>query len=466
VRLRLLLSVGLLATVSVAGAQPSVVASRVATRVASGATVSGVVHDSLGGVPLAGTTVQLVDATDLVAPARTAVSDSLGRFALDGVPDGRYVLGFLHPLLDSLGVEAPVRDVHVEGRRPVRADLAIPSAARLRAALCGARAARDSSAALVGVVRGAGDHAPAAGVRVTARWSELSFTRRGVERRTPRLEVTTGENGWFALCGVPGGGAMTLVATRGADSTGVLEVQTPPAAFVRRELYLPARAAGEGAAGSVTARVSGLVVTAVGGRPLAGAQVEIGGTPVRTDARGQWTLADAPTGTRMLEVRAVGFYPVRRTIDVVAGAAPERVALSTLRAVMDTVKVMATRRGDRSGFEERRRTGAGRYITAEMIARQQVAQASDLLRNMGGVLVEGDVIRMRGVGGGCLPAVFLDGRLFDRVGPRDLDDWMRPDQVAAFEIYTANTAPPQFRQPPGPANQDADPCGSIVIWTR
>jgi hypothetical protein len=476
VRLRLLSCIALHAAVPaallapVAAAQPpATVAPPARVAGATGATVSGVVHDSLGRAPLAGTTVQLVDAADLLAPARTAVSDSLGRFAVDDVPDGRYLLGFLHPLLDSLGVEAPVREVRVEGRRPVRADLAVPPAARLRAALCGSRSSRDSSAALVGVVRDALDHAPAAGVRVVAQWSELSFTTRGVERRTPRLDVTTGANGWFALCGVPGGGAMTLVAVRGADSTDLLELEAPPAGFVRRELYLPAaRPAVPAAAASAGApRVAGVVVAAVGGRPLANAQVGIvGGAPVRTNDRGEWALADAPAGTRMLEVRAVGFYPVRRPIDVVAGAAPVRVALSTLKAVLDTVKVMAARRGDRNGFEERRRTGAGRYVTAEMIARQRAVNASDLLRNLAGVLLDGDAFRMRGVGGGCTPAVFLDGRLFDRIGPADIDDWMRPDQVKAIEVYSENTVPPQFRQPPGRADQEVDPCGSIVIWTK
>ncbi|MEO7822498.1 MAG: carboxypeptidase-like regulatory domain-containing protein, partial [Gemmatimonadaceae bacterium] len=72
----------------------------------TGATISGVVHDSIARQPLGGATIQLV--TDsLPRFIRAAVSDSLGRFALGDVPPGRYKLGFLHPLLDSLGVDAP-----------------------------------------------------------------------------------------------------------------------------------------------------------------------------------------------------------------------------------------------------------------------------------------------------------------------------------------------------------------------
>ena len=50
------------------------------------------------------------------------------------------------------------------------------------------------------------------------------------------------------------------------------------------------------------------------------------------------TLAEAPTGTRMLEVHALGYYPERRRVDVVASSAPIEVKLSTLKAVLDTVK--------------------------------------------------------------------------------------------------------------------------------
>src|SRR5678816_1326641 len=86
---------------------------------------------------------------------RTASSDSLGRFAFTDVPDGRYTLGFFHPMLDSLGVEAPLKGVSVAGQRSVETELAIPSPARLHSAICGKPAKGDSSALIVGVVRDA-----------------------------------------------------------------------------------------------------------------------------------------------------------------------------------------------------------------------------------------------------------------------------------------------------------------------
>src|SRR6059058_3965342 len=86
-------------------------------------TVHGVTYDSVARAPLAGARVQLVSADDPARFSRTAVSDSLGRYALADVPVGRYTLGFFHPLLDSIGVESPLGMVSVSGREAVRVDL-------------------------------------------------------------------------------------------------------------------------------------------------------------------------------------------------------------------------------------------------------------------------------------------------------------------------------------------------------
>ena len=78
-----------------------------------GATVRGSVFDSLAHAPLPDALVQLVG-DDLVAPyGHTVRSDSLGTFEFTDVPAGRYLLGFIHPMLDSLGIEPLVRAVTV-----------------------------------------------------------------------------------------------------------------------------------------------------------------------------------------------------------------------------------------------------------------------------------------------------------------------------------------------------------------
>ena len=442
-------------------------------------TVSGVVHDSLARRPLAGSVVQLVAVDAPVPLARTAIADSLGRFALADVPVGRYLLGFLHPMLDSLGVEPPVREVNVAGGRPVRADLGIPSATRLRLVICGQSSSADSGAFVMGVVRDARDGHPVAGVSVAVMWAELSFGSQGLTRHFPRRVATTAANGWFALCNIPSAGMIGLSAGRGADSTDLIDVDVPAERFLRRDLFLgPARAAVTGDASTRRrtgdGQLSGVVVSATAGTPLPGAQVSIrDGPQTSVNERGEWTLLGAPFGTRMLEVRAIGYYPERRAVDVVTGAAPIRTELSTMRSVLDTVTVTARlNQLNMRGFEERRRTsGTGRFLTPEDIARRNPIVASDLFRMVPGIAVErselGDTyIAMRGTfAETCRPAVYLDGHLMSDLSADDIDGWVKPREIAGIEIYVGPVVPPQFST--GMAGSvTGEVCGSIVIWTK
>src|SRR4051812_4448009 len=94
-------------------------------------TVRGTVFDSLAMSPLAGASIQMAPADSSAAPGPyAATSDSGGRFAIPGVPAGRYVIGFYHPALDTLGIEVRDRLLTVGGRA-VTSTLGTPSAATL-----------------------------------------------------------------------------------------------------------------------------------------------------------------------------------------------------------------------------------------------------------------------------------------------------------------------------------------------
>lgn len=449
-----------------------------------GAIVSGIVRDSIAAAPLAGAMVQLVAADSQARGGRMAVADSVGRYMLADVPAGRYTLGFFHPMLDSLGLEPPLQEVLVASHAPIRVDLGIPSPARLRAAICAAPSTPSSGAVVIGVVRDAQDRTPISGATVTGEWLELSFRREGLARRIPRLVATTGENGWFAICALPTAGMVALRASRRGDSTDLIEVHVPTHGLLRRELYLgnatyapnadttratDTLAASRRAAAMGNVRLSGLVLSADGGHPVVGAQVTMtSGSRTRTNERGEFTLLDAPAGTRTLDVRAVSFYPERRAVDVVADGPPIRVAMSTLKAVLDTVKVTAARPADpmRSGFLERRRSGVGRFLTQEDIRRRHPIVTSDIFRTMSGVRVQSDADRldsrivMRGaVDEWCAPVIYLDGRQMNALSADEIDTWMRPKDIVGIEVYAGAGMPAHFER-------GMSACGSIVIWTR
>ncbi len=466
---------------------------------AAGGRISGVVRDSLARGPLAGAWVQFVDAGRQATVARTVITDSLGRFSFDGVPNGRYTIGFFHALLDSLGVEPLLRQVTVSRGRATRVELATPSPARLRSAICGARQGSSTGGVVLGVLRDALTREPVAGATVTGEWLEVSFRKGAIDRQRGRVDAMTESNGWFALCNVPARGTMFLQASRSGDSTDVLELQIPSSGFVHRQLYVgSSRSIVFGAALPETdtliparrvrvgdGQLTGAVVTASGGRRVSGALVRLGDNPpTRADDGGAFVLAEAPAGTRMLEVRAVGYNPSRMVVDVIPGAPPATVMLATSKAVLDTVKVTVARAADRhaSGFEDRRRSGAGTYLTAEQIARRGAFSTSDLFRMMRGMRIGYDYdtletdgnpdalaemnqlsdkrILMRGISGNwCEPALWFDGILIPELSAYALDGWVPPDRLAAIEIYSEATVPPQFQRL-------RSGCGAVLFWTK
>lgn len=469
---------------------PPALTARARTPVRQGGTVTGLVHDSTRGTPLRQAIVQLVADDANAHFGRTVVSDSLGRYAFVDVPNGRYTLGFHHPLLDSLGIEPLARTV-VVNEQTVRADLAIPGAAQLHAAICdGGAPSATAATLLMGFVRDARTRQPIESASVAVEWMEYRIAQNRVDRSMPRRNSTTSPTGWFAVCHIPAEGFVMLSASRGADSTGRVEVPVTRDMLQRRELYL-------GTARTVVIpdstpasdslprpprvmyvgdmRVSGTVWRRGTNKPLADAQVGIvNGPHTRTNERGEFVLTNAPAGTRLLEVRAVGYYPERHVVDVIDSIAPVRAELATLKSVLDTVKVLANfdRYNVRREFRDRARSGIGRYITESDILRRSPRLLSDMFRTLPGVYMDrgdafGQHITMRGVFSfRCTPTLVMNGFPLlmggddaPALSANEIDALFSLSDVYGVEIYQVGQVPPQFQMGMGG-------CGAIVVWTK
>jgi hypothetical protein len=480
---------------------PLVTAAQVPlARVASAATVSGTVFDSIAHAPLKAATVQLVNADSVSAKARTVETDTLGAFQFDGVRPGRYLVGFIHPLLDSIGVEQTPRAVTFDSLTgAVRVDLALPSPQSMRRVLCGLSAVTDSEALIIGIVRDAGTRSAVASSTVSVQWSELTFASGTLTRGTARRNSETPETGWFALCGAPVSGTVLLSAVHGADTTEALELEIPADGFLRRDLYFGAsremvtgtiasdtaakvarRVAGNVAdsisgvavsARTGDGRVTGVIVDANGGRPLPGARVGIrNGPQVRADELGAFTLSGVPTGTRMLDVRAVAYEPLALPVDVVEGTAPLRIALVTVKSVLDTVKVRADLVADRNlqGFMRRKRYGgAGRFMSEDDIAKRNPVAVVDIFRSMPGIMIARDsdykeILVQRSMTNFynpfCRVAVYVNGISLTDPNVDMLNSYLRPSELLGIELYHGGSAPSEFSKRNG--------CGSLVIWLR
>ncbi|MFN8575009.1 MAG: carboxypeptidase-like regulatory domain-containing protein, partial [Gemmatimonadaceae bacterium] len=416
--------------------------------------IRGFVYDSIAHAPLAGAVVQVMRlSADMEhAPRRTATTDSVGRFEVADVPDGSFIIGFFHPKLDSLGIEAPV----VRGAMPVRGtrnvDLAVPSATTVVASSCGARAAIDSLGLVAGYVLHPDHLGPRDEATVRARWSEIVIDKSGARASTREAATVTSPSGWFGLCGIPHGALVLVRVTAQSDTGSYVEIEVPDDGILVRSLYLgneriardPTDDTDRDTTASVTAsdstaaqrvapvvrptpaspgthvRINGVVTTAFG-EPVANARVRIWGGQYATvtNEEGAYALSDVPAGTHTLEVRKIGFVPSRLAVDVL-GSEPTRVdvSISDFPTVIDTVRVMAMRpRALSAGsFEYRRQLGFGTFLDAEQIERRLPQQFTDLIRSTRGVLLSSNgtssaTVRMEGNSPSvaCEPLLVLDG---------------------------------------------------------
>lgn len=457
--------------------------------------VAGTVYDSLSRSPLSGAVVQLVsrEHPTLTYAART---DSVGGFRIPAVEQGEYLIGFLHPAMDSLGLSPSQLPLTVLADRPQRTTLAIPSARTIRAAICHS-APRDSSALLVGTVRDADSDAPVPGATLSAFWPEL-VAGPGVlhtdQRETP---AKANAAGWFALCGIPYDTRVLVRAQSPGRTSGYLEMAFPPMSVVQRDIAVASDSAAIAVADTAapgdaeplyrgTARLSGTVLTA-DRRPAAGVDVAIWGTTasVVTGDDGRFGLADLPAGTRMLEARALGFAPSRQVITLASHrTATTYIVLSEKVPVLDAVTIYGRKNDLPSqllGFLQRSHNGVGTFITMADIAKRRPYWISDVLHGIPGVHVgpsrgPGTLVTMSrtvgfdpALGMRCRPVVYLDGVEWSsgseafqlsNGGPLGPNFASMPDEVFGMEVYPrASDVPVRYRDPRAH-------CGAILIWSK
>ncbi|MDF1505772.1 TonB-dependent receptor, partial [Roseisolibacter sp. H3M3-2] len=449
-------------------------------------TLQGVAWDSLSGAPLVGALVQFAHETEPSRPARTAVSDSLGRWRIDTMPSGPYIGGFFHPTLDALGLEPPTFRALIAGDSTARLDLGIPGPSRMRALLCGA-AAGDSTGGIIGTLRDATSQEPLAGATLSVGWREVVIARGSIRSERRRVPVVARSTGTFLACGVPTDTPVELDAVAPGRASGVVEVRVPVGAVVRRDMLLGdsatlvavARAAAAPPSDSTGAAPVGLrvaggatlrgTVTTPNGEPLARAQVALAGTgrTATTSTGGAFVLDSLPGGTFGLEARAVGYAPVSTPVDLGPGRTTNvRLAFGERAQQLSSVVVRGKRTRASSFLEDfaarRRRSAGGRFLGPAELERRPLLYMTDALRLTPNLRVYpargfGYVVRGRG---DCVPSVYLDGTLVFN-GADDLDQIVPPSQVLAVEIYgSAATPPPEF------GGLSGGGCGTVVIWTK
>jgi hypothetical protein len=441
--------------------------------------VEGVVFDSVHARPLAGAHVVAVGTGSRAEVRREATSDSSGRYVIDSLPLGRYFVGFENALLDSLEVALPPREAIVTPGQVVTLELAMPPAAKLRAAICPGVALPAGTGVIYGHVVNAETESPIAGVRVAMVWRDLDVERKKRVRAISlqRSEsVVTDDDGWYRMCGVATGAwvSVQLQDDQRAGSVVRTHVDDTLGITIQHLSFSPVSSgAGDATAeGPARAPVSGTAtltgtVRGPGGAPVASAEVRVRNSraDTRTDAVGAFSLGGLPAGTQQLEVRHLGYAVEERTVELRSGTTtPIDVVLRRI-VNLDSVVIVASRPRYRD-FYAHKASGFGRFIGPEELMKQNVTRTGDIIRKIPGFLVEESgyrsiLLSAQGMNapGGCPVTLVIDGNRVPYEFGLSIND-VSPFEIGAIEAYPASMAsfaPPEY---------GIGMCGGIVIWTK
>ena len=422
-------------------------------------TVRGIVYDSLHSRPLSGAFVSI--------GARSAISDSLGSFALTEIAPGTYRVAAQHDEIDRLGLSAIGASVTVtDGRELV--SLSLPSFAGFWRLECGQAAPPADTGFVFGTVRPA-----RAGTTVSASWIDIAARGTSISQKMRTLEVVTDARGNFALCGVPTTTGLTIHASSDSLASGAFDLgPLDQERVLRRDLTLLDPAA------APRARYIGKVL-ADSGKPVAGAEVSIPelGLSLVTGVNGEFRLDSVTPGSRRILVRKIGYAETQSIEDFQSGERLTREIvmerITTLDSVSVTAKPLARDEAMRA-FEEHRRMGLGKFITAAELAKQRGAKLSSLVLQFPSLLYDfrtGLVSSKRGIKSTrqatCLIPIYLDGILQNRgavqgrsaIGDLKIDDFP-PDILAGLEYFPGGASVPiEYAR----LNHD---CGVILLHSR
>lgn len=444
------------------------------------ASIRGTTWDSLAQRPLANATVQIAPAARQ-RDVRTLVSDGDGRFQLDSLAPGTYLMGLQHALLDSMGIQLPLAAVTLSGG-PLRVTLGVPSSQTLRLRLCGANALRDSTGLLITRLRDAGTDLPRPDGQVRASWVDNAIVGGRLQRLPRSIIDSTSDEGLVMLCDLPLGVNALVRGWSGRDSSGAAPIVMPPEGVLRRDLWIAPvqtttiddRSAGDAPVKATLLSGDGVLrglVRRADGRRIGRAQVQVTGSVGRdtTDGEGRFTLRNLPVGTQMLEVRAVGYVPLRRAVDVrAAGATTLDIELEAFLPRLDAVQVVGERTIVSQGLKDfavRAKGGFGTFFDEKFLTDFNATVMTDILRQVAGVRVirgrVGENVQMQGGldwSSMCFPTVFIEGVRLQLDEQTSINDLVPAQDVVGVEVYVRSASvPAQY--------MSRDGCGSIVIWT-
>ncbi len=211
--------------------------------------------------------------------------------------------------------------------------------------------------------------------------------------------------------------------------------------------------------------IAGRLVDRATHRAVTGAEVSVLGhlRSVRSDSTGAFAHRGLAPGTYLLQVRKIGYVKSEWPVTVPEGKVVELLLQLDPVGFVLPPAVVEGRPEDLPtwyrGFEERRRTQSGQYVTrAEIEHEDPTATLGDLLRHVHGLELQcnrgGCAIRMTRWQS-CQPYYYQDGLpVYATTAERFL-----AFDIYGVEVYDLSEVPLEFQRP-------GLRCGVIAIWTR
>ncbi len=432
--------------------------------------LKGFVIDSLHESPLVHATV-MVDGT-----TRIAFTDADGQYSIDSITPGKHRVVVMHPLLDTLGITMRTPEYNFVAGTAHALDVSVPSPRFLAARVCPAATQTLGPAVLMGFVKDPDTNKPAVKAKVEVVYTATDL----VGRKTPRVRsAETDSSGLYRICGLPGDLNGKVQVFRNGVSSGEVPAEITNGFLGLRAFSIVSAhqqvVEVKGDSGKVrriargSAKVTGRVVDKKG-QPVKEARVTLqgGGAPVLTNANGQFTLDSLPSGTQAIEVRKLGFSVAEAPVELSSNApATAMITMSDAVPMLETMRVEAA--ADKAlsdlGYLERKQTGMGYFMDNKMINHAAMT-FSDVMRVAPGIRVTPTgngrdyvISDSRVAQGGCV-VFYVDGVEWQEMSAGDIDQYVRPDEMVAVEVYHGSNTPPQFSKPGGSS------CMSIVVWTQ
>jgi hypothetical protein len=423
---------------------------------------------------------------DTESVALSASPDANGRYQIAPLPPGRYLVQVSAPVLDSLELALPSRELRIAPGESVQADFALPFGGTLRDAVCAGLTLDKGKAVVAGRAVDADNDAPIAGGDVVVSWSALAVDRVNLTTtmQDHAARVRTGARGEYRLCGVPTDTWLILQLQHAGRAGAAVRVSvTEEEGAVVRNLSLSGTSsatlatldsaertvpamAGDSAMTELgltgTAGVSG-IVRGRGGQPLGNAEVRVrdAAASALTNEAGRFVLSRLPAGTQVMLVRHIGYEVTEIPVELRAGRSVAHDIQLTRAVSLDSIRVVAMR-SMYSEFEyDRHAYILGKFLTLDDIEKKKPTDVSDLFANLGGFTVVGqgknafvasDVAKFSHPSCGSVRVV-IDG-----LEHASINDVL-PSEVVGVEAYRMGEFAPGVYAVRGA-------CGVVIIWTK